>query len=115
VPQHCRCFIQPMTLGQFTELKLLVPRLLSDQQDVAIRELVRRLEATARIQGATAFLEAALKCESHSPTFVGEGVAVPQVRGAAVQRLSLAIGLSSGGIPWGDCQQHTVGPLVALG
>jgi PTS system fructose-specific IIA component len=90
-----------MTLGQFTEPKLLIPRLLSDRQDGAIQELSKRLEATQRIQNAPAFLEAVLKRENELPTFVGEGVAVPHMRGAAVDKLSVAVGLSAPGIPWG--------------
>jgi PTS system fructose-specific IIA component len=89
-----------MTLGQFTEPKLLIPRLLSDQQDGAIQEL-SKLEATQRIQNAPAFLEAVLKRENQLPTLVGEGVAVPHVRDAVVNELSVAVALSAPGIPWG--------------
>ena len=89
-----------MTLGQFTEPRLLIPHLLSDRQDGAIQELTKRLAATGRIQNAPAFLEAVLKREAELPTFVGEGVAVPHVRGGAVPKLSIAVGLSSVGIPW---------------
>jgi mannitol/fructose-specific phosphotransferase system IIA component (Ntr-type) len=89
-----------MTLGLFTEPKLLIPRLLSDRQDVALQELTGRLEATQRIQNTPAFLEAVLKRETEMPTLL-ECVAVPHVRGGAVEKLSLAVGLSATGIPWG--------------
>jgi len=88
-----------MNLGQFTEPKLLIPRLLSDRQEGAIRELTKRLEASGRIRNAPGFVEAVLKPETELPTFI-EGVALPHARGAAVQRLSLAVGLSTVGIPW---------------
>ena len=94
-----------MTLGQFTEAKLLIPRLLSDRQDGAIQELTKRLEATGRIESASGFLEAVLKRETEMPTFV-EGVGVPHVRGRAVQKLSVAVGLSAVGIPWGWDQRR---------
>ncbi|MBI4664046.1 MAG: PTS sugar transporter subunit IIA [Verrucomicrobia bacterium] len=90
-----------MHLGQFTEPKLLIPRLLSRRPDGAIRELALRLEAAARIRSASLFLEALLKRESEAPTFVAQSVAVPHLRGGAVNRLSFAVGLSSSGIPWG--------------
>ena len=90
-----------MTLGQFTEPKLLIPRLLSDRQEGAIQELAALLEITARIQNAPAFVQAVLKRESEFPTFVAKGVAVPHLRGEMAQKLSLALGLSSVGIPWG--------------
>ena len=91
----------PLTLGQFTETRLLVPRLLSAGQVGAIRELSKRLEATGRIPDATAFSEVVGAREMSCPTFVGAGVVVPHGRGGAVRRLSLAVGLSSAGIRWG--------------
>jgi mannitol/fructose-specific phosphotransferase system IIA component (Ntr-type) len=94
-----------MTLGQFTEAKLLIPHLLSDRQDAAIQELTRRLEAARRIENASAFLETALKREMEMPTFI-DGVAVPHVRGEAVRQLSVAIGLRAAGIPWGRSGRH---------
>lgn len=62
-----------MTLGQFTEPRLLIPRLLSDRQDGAIQELAKRLEATGRIQNASAFLEAVLKRENELPNVCRRG------------------------------------------
>ena len=99
-----------MNLGQFTEPKLLIPRLLSDRQEGAIMELTRRLETTGRIKNTPAFVEAVLKHEAELPTFI-DGVAVPHVRGGAVQRLSMATGLSTDGISWGTgkrCVAHAV-------
>jgi mannitol/fructose-specific phosphotransferase system IIA component (Ntr-type) len=89
-----------MTLGQFTEPKLLIPRLLSDRQDGAIQELTERLEVTHRIQSAPAFLEAVRQRETEMPTFL-DCIAVPHVRGESVKELFLAVGLSATGIPWG--------------
>ena len=91
---------EKMTISRFTETKLLIPRLLSERQDGAIQELTKRLDATGRIENAPAFLEAVLEREMEMTTFV-EGVAVPHVRGRAVKQLSVAIGLSAAGIPWG--------------
>lgn len=101
-----------MTLAQFTEVKLLVPRLLSDRQDGAIRELTKRLETTGRIGNAAGFLEAVLQREVELPTFL-EGVAVPHARGGAVNKLSVAVGLSVPGIPWG-CDNRRLAEIVFL-
>jgi fructose PTS system EIIBC or EIIC component len=90
-----------MTLGQFTEPKLLIPRVLSDRQEGVIRELAKRLETSGRIENAPAFLEAVLTRETEMPTFI-DGVALPHARGGAVQTLSFAVGLSAAGIPWGE-------------
>lgn len=90
-----------LTLGQFTEARLLVPRLLNTGQEGVIQELAKRLETTGRIPSATAFVEAVTGRELDCPTFVGDRVAVPHGRGGAVRALSLAVGLSADGIPWG--------------
>jgi mannitol/fructose-specific phosphotransferase system IIA component (Ntr-type) len=101
-----------MTLGQFTETKLLVPRLLSDRQADAIQELTKRLEGTGRIGNAPAFVEAVLKREVEMPTFI-DGVAVPHVRGGAVSKLSVAVGTCDAGILWGRDGRH-VAQIVFL-
>jgi mannitol/fructose-specific phosphotransferase system IIA component (Ntr-type) len=102
-----------MTLGQFTDPKLLIPRLHSEEQDAAIRELTQRLEAGQRLANPAVFLEALLKRERELPTFIGDGVAVPHVRSQAVTHISLAVGLSQAGIPWGRGQPN-VARLVFL-
>ena len=90
-----------LTMGRFTEPRLLVPRLLSNRPEGVIQELAKRLEATGRIQDAAAFTKAVAGREVDLPTVVGSGVAVPHGRGSAVRSLSLAVGLSAAGIPWG--------------
>jgi PTS system fructose-specific IIC component len=102
-----------MTLAQFTEPKLLIPRLLSLQQDGAIEELTRRLETTRRLKNPGVFLPAILKREHDFPTFIGEGVAVPHVRNEAVEDISLAVGLSQAGILWG-LGQNSIARLIFL-
>jgi mannitol/fructose-specific phosphotransferase system IIA component (Ntr-type) len=90
-----------MTLADLTEPKLLVPRLLSQQPAGAIQELTRRLESTGRIGNASGFAEAVLNRESQWPTLLEQGIALPHARGSAVQTLSLAVGHSPAGLPWG--------------
>lgn len=53
-----------MTLAQYTEPSLLVPRLLSDYRDSAIAELGSRLEKAGRIENTRAFTHAVLDHES---------------------------------------------------
>ncbi len=101
-----------MTLAQLTEPKLLVPRLLSNRQAGAIQELTRRLETTGRIANAPAFCDAVLRREAELPTIVGDVLAVPHARGQAARVLSLAVGLSAAGIPWGPDPRVTVQVLV---
>jgi mannitol/fructose-specific phosphotransferase system IIA component (Ntr-type) len=90
-----------MTLAELTEPKLLVPRLLSQHQAGAIQELTRRLETAGRIGNASGFSDAIFRRESELPTILGQGIALPHARGSAVRTLSLAVGQSLAGIPWG--------------
>lgn len=89
-----------MTLAQFTEPKLLVPRLLSERQEDVICELATRLQSAERITNAGRFAQALLAGET-LPVAVLDSVAFPHLRGGAVKKLSLAIGLSQPGIRWG--------------
>jgi mannitol/fructose-specific phosphotransferase system IIA component (Ntr-type) len=91
-----------MNLAELTELKLLVPRLLSNRLPDALRELTLRLENTGRISNSEASVEVILRREEQWPTVIAPGVAVPHVRGPAVRELSLAVGLSQRGVRWGS-------------
>ena len=100
-----------MTLAQFTEPNLLVPRLLSETHDSAIGELSRRLEKAGRISDVDAFTHAVLKHESFASAVFDE-VAFPLARGLAVKELSFAIGLSQPGICWGGSRAPKVHAVV---
>lgn len=89
-----------MNLGQFTEPRLLVPRLLSEWRDSAIVELSNRLESAGRIENAGAFTHAVMDHESLVSAVFDE-VAFPLARGRGVKELSFALGLSPQGIRWG--------------
>lgn len=99
-----------MTVGQFTEPVLLVPRLLSDTQASAIQELAKRLYRAERIEDADGFCAPVMERELGAPTLIGNGVAMPHARGAGVTSLSLAVGISDAGIPWPerDSMVHVV-------
>jgi len=100
-----------MNLGQFTESKLLVPRLLSEWRDCAISELSQRLENAGRIENASAFTRAVLDHES-LVSAVFDKVAFPVARGKAVKELSFALGLSRQGIRWGVGRTPVVDTVI---
>ena len=100
-----------MTLAQFTEPKLLVPRLLSNHRESAIIELSRRLESAGRIENADSFVDAALDHESIASA-VFDGVTFPLARGRAVKELSFAAGLSRQGVRWGVGRSPVIHTVV---
>jgi PTS system fructose-specific IIC component len=75
---------------------------LSERQEDGIRELTKRLAATGRIDSAEGFSDAVLRREEALPTIAENGTVFPHARGQAVRSFSLAIGLSSDGVPWGE-------------
>jgi|SRR5581483_265319 PTS system fructose-specific IIC component/PTS system nitrogen regulatory IIA component len=89
-----------MTLGQFTEPRLLIPRLLADRPDQAVRELAARLESCDRIGSARRFADVILAGEDRAPSLAARSVAVPHARGGDVQKLSVAVGIAPQGIFW---------------
>jgi mannitol/fructose-specific phosphotransferase system IIA component (Ntr-type) len=100
-----------MNLGQFTEPKLLIPRLLSEWRDGAISELSQRLESAGRVENATAFTHAVLDHESLVSAVFDE-VAFPLARGKAVKELSFALGLSHQGVRWGTGRMPAVFTII---
>lgn len=100
-----------MTLGEFTEPRLLVPRLLSDRQKDVIAELAKRLESAKRIEHAAGFAQALMAHESLAAAVL-DGVAFPHARGRAVKELSFAIGLSQEGVRWGGERGQLIHTLV---
>jgi mannitol/fructose-specific phosphotransferase system IIA component (Ntr-type) len=88
-----------MTLGQFTEPKLLIPQLECATKETALAELSKRLTGAGRVDNADVFLSAVLEHDALAPA-VFERVAVALARGQQVKVLSFALGLSSHGIRW---------------
>ncbi len=103
-----------MTLADFTEPRLLVPRLLSANQNGAIMELSKRLHRAGCIEDAEAFCRAVLERESLLHPVVEQGLAFPHARGRAVHRLSFAVGLSEAGLRWDSAKGMIVHAVVLL-
>jgi mannitol/fructose-specific phosphotransferase system IIA component (Ntr-type) len=99
-----------MTLGKFTETKLLVPRLLSTDHMGAIKELTKRLYLTGRIDDSLAFFQAVVEREYMLHSTPERGVVFPHARGHGVNTLSFAVGISAEGVPWGSFR----GPLARV-
>ena len=100
-----------MTLAQFTETSLLVPRLLSEFRDSTISELSGHLEKAGCIENARTFTHAVLDHESLASAVFGE-VGVPLARDRVVRKLSFALGLSPQGIRWGTARTPVVHTVI---
>lgn len=103
-----------MTLGQFTETKLLVPRLLSTDQMGAIKELTKRLFLGGRIGDSLEFFQAVVEREYMLHSTPEREVVFPHARGHGVNSLSFAVGLSAKGVPWGSPRSPLAKVVVLL-
>lgn len=103
-----------MTVGDFTELSLLVPQLLGADQATAIHALSNRLQGAGRIADSLAFFQAALQRDYLSSSAIEGGVAFPHARGRGIHRFSLALGLSKEGIHWRDGSQVNAVFLIGV-
>ncbi len=98
-----------MTVGDFTELSLLVPQLLGADQATAIHALSNRLQGAGRIKDSLTFFQEALQRDYLSSSAIEGGVAFPHSRGHGIHRFSVALGLSKEGVHWRDGSQvHAV-------
>ena len=103
-----------MTVGDFTELSLLIPQLLAVDQASAIHALSHRLQSAGRVEDSLTFFQAALQRDYLSSSAIDGGVAFPHARGHGVNRLTLALGLSKEGVHWRDGSQvHAVFLIAA--
>jgi mannitol/fructose-specific phosphotransferase system IIA component (Ntr-type) len=102
-----------MTLGRFTESKLLVPRLECATRETALVELSKRLASAGRVDSADTFLSAVLAHDALAPA-VFEGIAVALARGQSAKELSFALGLSSRAICWSVSGAPAVGAVFLL-
>jgi mannitol/fructose-specific phosphotransferase system IIA component (Ntr-type) len=91
-----------MTVGDFTEPSLLIPRLLGTDQASAIHVLSGRLQNAGRVEDSLAFFQAVLQRDYLSSSASGSGVAFPPARGRGINRSSFALGLSEAGVRWRD-------------
>lgn len=103
-----------MTLGKFTETKLLVPRLLSTDQMGAIKELAKRLHLAGRIDDSLAFFQAVVEREYMLHGTPEREVVFPHARGHGVNSLSFALGVSAEGIPWGSPRSPLAKVIILL-
>jgi mannitol/fructose-specific phosphotransferase system IIA component (Ntr-type) len=103
-----------MTLGKFTETKLLVPRLLSTDHMGAIKELSKRLYLAGRIDDSLAFFQSVVEREYMLHSTPERGVVFPHARGHGVNTLSFAVGISAEGVPWGSSRSPLATVVVLL-
>ena len=89
-------------LARFSSEALMVPRLKATTPQAAISILAKAMEANGFISDGDELTRLALERESVLSTRMGDGTAVPHVRGVEGGALAFALGISPSGIKWDD-------------
>jgi len=87
-------------IARFSSEALMIPRLQSRDKEGAIAELAEKMEVEGFVDGADKLVEAALDREAILSTAVNHGLAFPHVRAVEGGGLTLALGISTKGVPF---------------
>jgi mannitol/fructose-specific phosphotransferase system IIA component (Ntr-type) len=103
-----------MTLGRFTEPRLLIPQLTIVDQAGALNELSQRLQQAGRIEDSLTFFQAVLQSDYLSSSATEEGMAFLHARIRGIERLSFAMGLSRAKVRWRNGSKIQAIVLIAV-
>ena len=93
---------QKAGISRFSSASLMIPRLAASDREGTIQELASKVQAEGFVDNAEKMIEQALAREAIVSTAIDHGIAFPHVRGVEGGGLTLALGLSSKGIRFGD-------------
>jgi PTS system nitrogen regulatory IIA component len=103
-----------MKLMDFLVAGAIEPDMKSTKKSEAIEELVALLKKSGAIAEAGPIAEAILKREELGTTAIGEGIAIPHGKSAAVDKLVAAFGRSEKGIDFDSIDNQPVQLLFLL-
>lgn len=98
-------------ISRFSSPSLMIPRLSGSKRNEVIRELTDAMHTSGFVDNSDKLYEEALRRETIMSTAVDHGLAFPHVRGIEGGALTLAMGMSSEGIPF-DEDNKTLTHLV---
>jgi len=90
-----------IALAELLDEKQVTLRLRSRKPANAVREIIQLLAANGKIDDTDEFLEQVLAREQVHPSAVDNGVVFPHARTDLVDQITLGIGRSRAGIPFG--------------
>ncbi len=91
-----------MALIDLIEESVVKAPLAATSKDEAIKELVGLLAGAGKIMAADTAIQAVLEREAKGSTGLEKGIAVPHGKTMAARQLTIAIGISPGGIEFGS-------------
>ncbi|WP_100406345.1 PTS fructose transporter subunit IIABC [Bacillus solitudinis] len=87
-----------MRISDLLKRDTMLLQLKASEKEAVIDELVNKLNQAGRLNDRGAFKEAILKREEQSTTGIGEGIAIPHAKTAAVKTPAIAFGRSQKGV-----------------
>ena len=105
-----------MKLTDLIASDAIVPKLSSSDRDDVIKELADALAKAGRLPSAIhdEIITRILERESKGSTGFGKGVAVPHVKHASIDKMSVAIGLSPQGVEFNALDKQPVYSVFLL-
>lgn len=89
-----------MKITDLLTKETMILHLQAKTKEEVIDELVAKLQEAGILRDAQAFKEAIFAREAQSTTGVGDGIAIPHAKTAAVKRPAVAFGRSDSGIDY---------------
>jgi len=105
-----------MKLREIVVEKAIIPQLQASDRDGVISELLNALVAagTVKADQRDEFLNSVVKRENRGSTGFGHGVAVPHAKSGLVKRITVAVGVSHGGIEFNALDRQPVHSVFLL-
>ncbi|MDQ2868285.1 MAG: PTS sugar transporter subunit IIA [Verrucomicrobiota bacterium] len=95
-----------ITLNDLLEPRRIRLDLAAATKEEALRELIALLDKTEGVSQPTRFAEQVFTREKAGSTLAEHGIAFPHARTDLASEIALAIGRSSGGVPWNDAGER---------
>ncbi|WP_088103229.1 PTS fructose transporter subunit IIABC [Halalkalibacter urbisdiaboli] len=89
-----------MRISELLKRDTMLLDLKATEKEAVIDELVDKLDKAGRLNDRNAYKEAILKREEQSTTGIGEGIAIPHAKTAAVKTPAIAFGRSQKGVEY---------------
>lgn len=89
-----------MNISELLKKDTMILDLKAQRKEAVIDELIGQLSAAGRLNDVKAYKEAIMAREQQSTTGIGEGIAIPHAKTAAVKTPSIAFGRSEAGVDY---------------
>ncbi len=105
-----------MKLREIVVEDAIIPSLKADKREDAVREMIQALvdAGTLASEEQDEFTKAVMSRERKGSTGFGNGVAVPHVKSAKIDKITVAVGISKDGIEFNALDKQPVYSLFLL-